>query len=203
MRPCVRPILLCWHQGSRVRTGGWNAGLLATIACDNRREKSSTSQPLSRFLLIHWASMANCHRFAPPAGQAHDRLLMIREAGETALGGAPWASGDASEPAVGQMGDLTVAHVPLPHSYVAANWPVLRAAVSASGSDIAVAGRHGLAVLHRATERWGGGRRLGARSGGETGWAGGAAGLGAAGCGSPWRGLGTSWHWKRGWPCMG
>ncbi len=85
---------------------------------------------------------------------------MIREAGETALGGAPWASGDASEPAVGQVGDLTVAHVPLPHGYIAANWPVLRAAVSASGSDIAVAGRHGLAVMHRATERWAGGGKV-------------------------------------------
>ncbi len=63
----------------------------------------------------------------------------------------PWAGGE--EPTVGQAGDLAVAHVPVPHSYVAANWPLTAAAASASGSDVAVAGRCGLAVYNRATER--------------------------------------------------
>jgi hypothetical protein len=56
-----------------------------------------------------------------------------------------------------QGGDLTVVHVAVPHSYAAANWPLTRSAVSASGSDVAVAGRHGLAVYNRASERCGGG----------------------------------------------
>ncbi|GLC73770.1 hypothetical protein PLESTF_001417100 [Pleodorina starrii] len=86
--------------------------------------------------------------------QAHDRLLLIREAGEVATGVMHWAAGDVVEPAVGQVGDLTVAHVPVPHSYVVANWPLQRSAMSASGTDIAVAGRNGLAVYNRPTERW-------------------------------------------------
>lgn len=48
-----------------------------------------------------------------------------------------------------QVGDLMVAHVALPQSYLASNWPLVRAAVSSSGADIAVAGRQGLAVYSR------------------------------------------------------
>ncbi|GIL70747.1 hypothetical protein Vretifemale_1461 [Volvox reticuliferus] len=85
---------------------------------------------------------------------AHDRLLLIREAGEAAMGVMPWAAGDVAEPTVSQMGDLTVSHLPVPHSYVSANWPLQRSAISASGTDIAVAGRNGLAVYNRPSERW-------------------------------------------------
>ncbi|KXZ55895.1 hypothetical protein GPECTOR_2g1446 [Gonium pectorale] len=86
--------------------------------------------------------------------QGHDRLLIIREPGEAAMGVVPWATGDGNEPAVGQVGDLTVSHVPVPYSYVSSNWPLQHCAVSASGSDVAVAGKNGLAVYNRVTERW-------------------------------------------------
>jgi hypothetical protein len=49
--------------------------------------------------------------------------------------------------------DLSVAHVPLPHSYISTNWPVTHAAVSGSGMDMAVAGRRGLALYSRASDR--------------------------------------------------
>ncbi len=50
--------------------------------------------------------------------------------------------------------DLAVHHVLLPTTYLASNWPLTHAAVSANGLDIAVAGRQGLALYSRQTERW-------------------------------------------------
>lgn len=60
---------------------------------------------------------------------------------------------ESSSPFLTQVSDLTVSHVPVPHTYVVANWPLQRSAISASGTDIAVAGRNGLAVYNRPTER--------------------------------------------------
>jgi hypothetical protein len=53
----------------------------------------------------------------------------------------------------GKGSDLTVTHIPLPQSYMAANWPVRHVALSASGGDVAVAGRAGLALYNRAADR--------------------------------------------------
>ncbi|PNH03537.1 Protein RIC1, partial [Tetrabaena socialis] len=105
-------------------------------------------------MLLQLSSLSVLTYAARPQG--HDRLLLIREAGEAAQGIVPWDTGGAegSEPTVGQVGDLTVSHVPLPYSYAMSNWPMQRSAMSASGSDIAVAGRNGLAVYNRASERW-------------------------------------------------
>lgn len=93
--------------------------------------------------------------------QAHDRLLLIREAGDAAnahAGAAPWAilsdpNNDAAANG-GSSSDLTLTHVPLPAAYIAANWPLAHVAVAAGGTDIAVAGRHGVALYSRTAERW-------------------------------------------------
>lgn len=96
-----------------------------------------------------------------PWVQAHDRLLLIREAGEAAAdsaAGAPWAimSDPNADTAAngGSSSDLALTHVPLPAAYIAANWPLSHVAVGAGGADIAVAGRNGVALYSRATERW-------------------------------------------------
>ncbi len=53
-----------------------------------------------------------------------------------------------------------------PGQYLAANWPIAHAAVSANGANLAVAGRRGLAVYSRLSERCGCGRGQGAFWGG-------------------------------------
>lgn len=45
-------------------------------------------------------------------------------------------------------------HVQLPHLYITSNWPLQHVALSESGADIAVAGRRGLALYNRPTEKW-------------------------------------------------
>lgn len=99
--------------------------------------------------------------------QAHDRLLVIGEALQASAGGpgpvtgrphtrhgnlTSVGSGDAG--AVQPASDLVVSHVVLPHQYINANWPIMHAAVSSSGMDMAVAGTHGLALYSRASDRW-------------------------------------------------
>jgi hypothetical protein len=60
---------------------------------------------------------------------------------------------DPGDPTSG-ANDLAVHHVLLPTAYLASNWPLSHAAVSANGLDIAVAGRQGLALYSRQAERW-------------------------------------------------
>ncbi|GBF93019.1 hypothetical protein Rsub_05630 [Raphidocelis subcapitata] len=94
--------------------------------------------------------------------QAADRLLLISNAAprNRAHDGSDVAgpgSGAASGPGAGEgegANDLAAVHVPLPASYLAANWPLVHAAASPSGGDVAVSGRRGLAVYSRRTERW-------------------------------------------------
>lgn len=84
--------------------------------------------------------------------QAHDRLLVITEAVEAQdrhLG----LSSNSLE-AAAASNDLVVHHIPLPSAYLSANWPVLHAAISPNGLDIAVAGRRGLALYSRSSDRW-------------------------------------------------
>ena len=50
--------------------------------------------------------------------------------------------------------DLDIRHLKPPASYVAANWPLVHAALSPDGVDIAVAGRRGLALYSRRSARW-------------------------------------------------
>jgi RAB6A-GEF complex partner protein 1 len=47
-----------------------------------------------------------------------------------------------------------VHHLRPPAAYLAANWPLRHAALSADGGDLAVAGRHGLALFARRSGRW-------------------------------------------------
>eukprot|EP00798_Chlamydomonas_sp_ICE-L_P031739 gene31739-6939_t len=54
----------------------------------------------------------------------------------------------------GPGNDLSVSHVMVPLQYISANWPVTHVAISGSGLDIAVAGRRGLALYSRASDRW-------------------------------------------------
>ena len=61
-------------------------------------------------------------------------------------------AGDAA--AAPHAADLGVVHLQLPAPYLAANWPLSHAALSADGMDIAVAGRHGLALYSRRSARW-------------------------------------------------
>lgn len=101
--------------------------------------------------------------------QAHDRMLVIAESVQASGawagggGGAGAAGGGKGRGNVVAMGaeaeggglgsDLLVSHVVLPYQYISANWPVMHAAVSSSGMDIAVAGRHGLALYSRAADK--------------------------------------------------
>ncbi|KAG1677057.1 hypothetical protein FOA52_001227 [Chlamydomonas sp. UWO 241] len=114
--------------------------------------------------------------------QAHDRLLIIGEAltggPSSALSSsyaAPVGSGDRHNGRRGSDVDggggnlpggggadeaptannlLTISHVPLPLSYLTPNWPLVRAAVSPNGMDVAVAAQRGLALYSRASNRW-------------------------------------------------
>ena len=56
--------------------------------------------------------------------------------------------------AVGGRGGLSVHHAMLPHSYVAACWPVRTVSVAAGALDIAVAGRRGFVLHDRRSGRW-------------------------------------------------
>jgi hypothetical protein len=111
-----------------------------------------------------------------PEGELHvlkgaDRLLLIADAAPAAAArplwareddfGGPGGPGGSGAPGGGGGGgagdggnDLAVLHVPLPAGYVAANWPLVHAAVSPGGGDVAVSGRRGLAVYSRRGERW-------------------------------------------------
>jgi hypothetical protein len=50
--------------------------------------------------------------------------------------------------------DLVVRHLRVPSAYMASNWPLVHAAVSADGYDIAAAGTRGLALYSRRSGRW-------------------------------------------------
>jgi len=97
--------------------------------------------------------------------QADDRLLLITEGNEAAGGaaaglaagarrGAAESGGGGGGRAPPQAADLGVVHLRLPAQYLAANWPLSHAALSADGMDIAVSGRHGLALYSRRSARW-------------------------------------------------
>jgi hypothetical protein len=45
-------------------------------------------------------------------------------------------------------------HLPIPQSYLASSWPIEHAAVSRDGSQLAIAGKRGLALYNTATTRW-------------------------------------------------
>lgn len=73
--------------------------------------------------------------------QADDRLLLIvEEAGA--------AREEGAEPG------LIVQHLLVPLHYIACNYPLVKAAVSADGMDVAVAGTHGVALYSRRSQRW-------------------------------------------------
>lgn len=89
--------------------------------------------------------------------QGHDRLLLIAGAdinhrGRSSRRRPP--SGDGSSGGGSSTADLTMTHVQLPHLYITSNWPLQHVALSESGADIAVAGRRGLALYNRPTEKW-------------------------------------------------
>lgn len=67
--------------------------------------------------------------------------------GAAADGGAAGA-GDVEPP------EITWRHLPIPHSYLAANWPIQHVAVSRDGSQLAIAGERGLALYNMTTVRW-------------------------------------------------
>ncbi len=88
--------------------------------------------------------------------QANDRLLLITESvgsRENGLLSPNMLGVDPGDP-TSSGSDLTVHHVQLPVSYLNSNWPLTHAAVSSNGMDIAVAGRQGLALYSRQSERW-------------------------------------------------
>ncbi|KAI8463229.1 MAG: hypothetical protein J3K34DRAFT_462531 [Monoraphidium minutum] len=108
-------------------------------------------------------SLACNHRVS----QGADRILLITDtaplAGRALASGAAafgpaGAGGDSAAAAAAAAGgaanDLSVLHVPLPAGYAAANWPLVHAAASADGGDVAVSGRRGLAVFSVAAGRW-------------------------------------------------
>lgn len=83
--------------------------------------------------------------------QGDDRLLLISEP----------PPNPSSPPAEGSIlnarfsdNPLTVRHILAPQEYVAENWPIRHASMMPDGSEIAVAGLHGLVVYSRRTEKW-------------------------------------------------
>ena len=50
--------------------------------------------------------------------------------------------------------DLVVRHLRVPQAYMASNWPLIHAAVSSDGYDIACAGSRGLALYSRRSGKW-------------------------------------------------
>jgi len=57
-------------------------------------------------------------------------------------------SGEAEPP------EITWRHLPIPQSYLTANWPVQHVAVSRDGSQLAIAGERGVALYNMTTARW-------------------------------------------------
>ena len=84
--------------------------------------------------------------------QGDDRLLLISEfqRGKDGENGVDAGLLDSRF----SESQLTVRHIQAPQEYISENWPFRVAAVSSDGSDIAMAGRHGLAVYSRRTQKW-------------------------------------------------
>ena len=84
------------------------------------------------------------------AVQGSDRLLLITQ-GSISAAPVAAASGPSRE---GLSPDLAVHHLRLPQQYISSSWPLVHAALSADGMDVAVAGTQGLALYSRRSARW-------------------------------------------------
>uniref|UniRef100_A0A061S7S9 Protein ric1 n=1 Tax=Tetraselmis sp. GSL018 TaxID=582737 RepID=A0A061S7S9_9CHLO len=86
--------------------------------------------------------------------QAADRLLLITES-QDAAASSNWSQWNVGNQEANQMlEDLVVRHLRVPAAYMATNWPIMHAAVSADGYDIACAGLRGLALYSRRSAKW-------------------------------------------------
>ena len=72
--------------------------------------------------------------------QADDRLLQISDSAAGEADASMQFDAGISGNRGGPRRDLVVHHIKPPHQYLAANWPLRHAALSANGLDIAVAG---------------------------------------------------------------
>lgn len=84
--------------------------------------------------------------------QAEDRLLMVSEA--TASSTSSLFQPELIEAQQRSDSHLAVQHVRLPQQYISARYPLLHAAISQDGMDIAVAGTRGLGLYSRRSSRW-------------------------------------------------
>ncbi len=82
--------------------------------------------------------------------QGSDRLLLITQGSISATPVAA-VSGPSRE---GLSPDLAVHHLRLPQQYISSSWPLVHAALSSDGMDVAVAGTQGLALYSRRSARW-------------------------------------------------
>lgn len=79
-----------------------------------------------------------------------DRLLLITQ-GSISANPVAAVSGPSRE---GLSPDLVVHHLRLPQQYISSSWPLVHAALSSDGMDVAVAGTQGLALYSRRSARW-------------------------------------------------
>lgn len=90
--------------------------------------------------------------------QADDRVLLVSEGATPPLSVAnsSLARMDCFDAAAGDQSqsNLGLRHILLPQSYIADNWPVMLTSKSPDGADIAVAGKRGLAIFSRRSEKW-------------------------------------------------
>ena len=81
--------------------------------------------------------------------QADDRLLMVSEATSSSP-----SSFDPVEAQQRAESHLAVQHIRIPQQYISPRYPLLHAAISQDGMDIAVAGTRGLGLYSRRSSRW-------------------------------------------------
>ena len=81
--------------------------------------------------------------------QADDRLLMVSEATSSSP-----SSFDPIEAQQRAESHLAVQYIKLPQQYISPRYPLLHAAISQDGMDIAVAGTRGLGLYSRRSCRW-------------------------------------------------
>ena len=79
---------------------------------------------------------------------------MISERQQRTATLAASTSGNGAQGETKEGGSLMVQHLRPPAAYVGANWPLIQAAVSCDGMDVAVAGTRGLALYSRRSSRW-------------------------------------------------
>eukprot|EP00891_Asterochloris_glomerata_P001441 jgi/Astpho2/1441/e_gw1.00025.4.1_t len=165
---------LKWSPDNRALAVGWRRSGLGLWSASGCRLMCSLRQTARTYVSPQAGSSRAClqTRIAAVAWGAEGYQLMVAEAASSAhvlelslakslRGSHRVLSGDTSPQdrycQVQQEGlspDLVVHHLRLPQQYISSSWPLVHAALSSDGMDVAVAGTQGLALYSRRSARW-------------------------------------------------